>query len=119
MDRELYQRWHQHPLRYLLRRAAQGGHIYDDEIEDLRLPSKVRAATKQALAKAPKLKPLEVDHLSSELVAALPDHHETREQHEHRRAEQGDAEALANRKAQEQARAEMAERIRTDGGMHT
>ena len=111
MDRETYAKWHDHPLRFLLKRAAAGGHVYDDELDDLNLPPKVRAATRQAIAKAPHLKPMQVDQLSAEIFQALPDHHETREQHERRRAEQGDADALANRRAQEEARAEMADRI--------
>jgi len=114
MDRETYKRWHDHPLRYLLKRAAAGDRIYPDELDDLRLPSRVRSAARQAIKEAPDLKPMQVDQLSAELVEALPPEHETREQHEQRRAQQGDADALANIKAREEATSRMADRIMKD-----
>lgn len=119
MDRELYQRWHDHPLRHLLRRAALGDRIFDDEIDDLRLPPRVKAATKQAvgIVAAEKPKQIEVDHLSSELVAALPDGHETREQYEKRRATAGDAQALANLKAREEMTKRLVDRIEKNKGI--
>ena len=118
MDRQTYARWHDHPLRALLKRAAAGDHIYPDELDDLNLPANLKAATRQAIDKAKKLDSMKVDQLSAELFQALPDHHETRAQREARRAQVGDADALANRRAQDEARAEMANRIFTDGGVH-
>ena len=119
VDRETYARWHDHPLRSLLRRAAAGDRIYDDEIDDLRLPPRVKSAAKQAMAKvaAEQPKQMHVDHLSGELVAALPDGHETRQQYEERRANAGDAEALANVKAREEATNRMVDKILENKGM--
>ena len=115
MDRETYRRWHDHPLRYIVKRAAAGDLIRDDELDDLRLPPKLKRATRQAIDRAPELKPMQADQMSAELFQALPDGHETREQYEQRRAEAGDADALANIRAREEATERMADRIMRDG----
>lgn len=119
MDRDLYKIWHDHPLRWVLRRAVAGDHVHDDQLQDLRLPPKLEAATRQAIDEVKGLKQIDADRLSAELVAALPEHHETRTQHEERRAIDGDADALANIKAREEATGRMADAILRDTGAHT
>ncbi len=111
MDRDTYKAWHDHPLRQVLRRAAAGDIVHDDELDDLRLPPKVKRATRQAVDAVKGQKQIDADRLSAELFQALPDDHETREQHEQRRAAAGDADAMANIRAREEAHERMADRI--------
>lgn len=114
MDKALYDKWKRHPIRDIIKRARQGDTIREDELEDLRLPPRVHRALKGAIAKAGDLAPLEADDLSARLVEALPDGHETRAEHEERRAMTGDADALANVQAREAATARLADRIMGD-----
>jgi len=61
---------------------------------------------------------MDADRLSAELHAALPEGHETRSQHEERRAALGDADALVNIKAREHAASRLADKILSDGSAH-
>lgn len=117
MRRELYKRWRNHPLRGILRRAQQGEHIYPDELDDLNLPDKVRKAAEQAIERCREEGAASdglggrADRLSPALVDALPEHHETREQHQQRRADLGDHEAHQAVRGREQAIEAMANDI--------
>ncbi|GLZ08966.1 hypothetical protein Acsp03_64320 [Actinomadura sp. NBRC 104412] len=114
-------RWKNHPIRDLLSRAAAGQHIYDDQIADLRLPDKIEKGFRQAAAHlAERAAAGEnvtgwtgtgVDYYARELVTALPPEHETRLQHEERRAQEGDAQALANVKARQDAAERLADQV--------
>lgn len=114
-------RWRNHPVRDLLGRAAAGQHIYDDQISDLRLPDKVDKAFRQAAADLRRRVEAGenvsgwtgtgVDYYARELVSALPAEHETRLQHEERRAQEGDATALANVKARQDATERLADQV--------
>lgn len=120
MERELYRKWNNHPLREILRQAAQGEPIRPDTLDRLQLPKKVRKAAEQAIdrvkpdangKKAKRMGPGSPDHLSSELVAALPDEWETPRERRQRQAQEGDADALASLKAEEEAEQRMVDRI--------
>lgn len=112
MDRDLYKRWRNHPLRGILKHAEAGGHVYADQLDDLNLPDKQRKATEQAITQAHEAGEARdkrfgitgaADALGPAIVDSLPAHHETREAHEKRRAAEGDAQALANIQAREDA----------------
>lgn len=121
MDRDTYKRWRNHPLRSILKRAEQGQHVYADQLDDLNLPAKQRKATEQAIARAHEAHEAgtknqygvtgPADALGPAVLDSLPSHHETREQHEARRAREGDAAAQANIKAREQASDELVDEI--------
>ncbi|GAA1229606.1 hypothetical protein GCM10009676_10270 [Prauserella halophila] len=127
MDRELYKRWHNHPVRSLLNRAEQGDHIHADELDDLRLPDKQHRAAESAITrlrngKAPgwdtqgAVVPA-ADQYSAEIVDALGPDHETREQYEQRRALAGDATAAANIRARKEASDGLADDILASQGV--
>lgn len=114
MDRDTYERWSEHELRKLFRRAAAGEHVFPDELDDLNLPDRIRRATLEAIEQVrttERYAGVEADRLSAELVEALPPHHETRAENERRRAAAGDAEAMANRQAAHDAAEDLADRI--------
>jgi len=114
MDRETYAKWHNHPLRTLLHCAAGGDHLFPDEIDDMNLPPRLRAGFLEAakqVAAADRQAGALADTLSIELFEALPLHHETKAQHETRRAAAGDAVAMANRNAARQATEDLADEI--------
>lgn len=119
MDRDLYARWESHPIREILRRAADGAHVYPDQIADLELSKSQERALREAIERvtpangqrAPKMGAGSPDHLSSELVAALPDHHETRQERMSRRALAGDPEGQASVKAAADATEDLADKI--------
>jgi hypothetical protein len=122
VDSQLYERWRGHPVREILRRAAEGDHIYPDQIADLELSKSQERALQEAIErvtpkgaeKAPAMGVGSADHLSSEIVAALDPHHETRQERMERRAHEGDPDALAAVKAREEANERLAERIYND-----
>lgn len=121
MKRDLYRKWKNHDVRGAIKRAAQRGtQLRDDELEDLRLSPRLRRAAKQAVSEAL----LEdnrgrrnrlADDMSAEIVDALPPDHEQKMEHLERRAQAGDADALASIKAKEEASSRIAERILDDG----
>lgn len=110
MDRDTYRRWRDHPLRELLRRAetVHGGYldtIRPDEIDDLNLPPRVRAATEQAIERIRTASPTDrgygglTDHIGPALMGALPADWETKQQHRERRASLGDPQAIRDSQA--------------------
>lgn len=120
MRRELYKRWRNHPLRHLLREVENdpGRHVYPDELDDLNLPPKVRKAAEAAIARCRKPGSAssamggQADNLSAALVDALGPHHETRDQHQRRRADAGDVDAMQAVDARKEAIERQAEEIR-------
>ncbi|TQN32065.1 hypothetical protein FHX37_1990 [Haloactinospora alba] len=109
MDYKTERRWREHPVRRLLNRAAEGDHVYSDEIDDVRLPVRERNALIQAMKTVQSRH--EADQISQEIFEALPDHHETRIQYEERRARAGDAQALASVQAREDAHERLVDEV--------
>lgn len=117
MERDLYKRWRDHPLRTLLGEAQAGNPVYSDQLDDLRLPPKVRKAAETAIERCKEAGPSEQglhktsDTLSAELVDSLGPDHETRDQHQRRRADAGDADAIRAVQAREQHQDSLVEEV--------
>ncbi len=114
-DRKVLKAWQDHPLRRIVKAASQGELVRPDTLDRLQLPPEIRKATEQAIARvrpdpqtgrrvsnwgsnAP-------DSLSLNLVESLARRFpewETPTENRLRQASEGDAEALASLKAEEE-----------------
>ncbi|MEX2623374.1 MAG: hypothetical protein WD651_06580 [Acidimicrobiia bacterium] len=118
MDRDFYERWHQHPLRRLLNQVANSKKpavIHGDTLADLKLPARQGKALREAMAQieatSGERRNQMADRLSAEILESLPGDYESREEQDSRRAEEGDPQALAAVKARAEATEEMADRV--------
>jgi hypothetical protein len=123
MPPDTARRWLKHPLRQLLNRVVARGHVYADELDDLNLPRPLRAAAEEAIERIRAARGTghaldrrrnaqrEADRYGLEIVEALGEHHETRQQREDRRATLGDPEAVAAVRARREGVDQMVDRI--------
>lgn len=113
-------------MREMLRNAASGGHTYDDEVDDLALPKRERAALVDALAKqrqaagdrkAEWRARGQAAVYADAIASALPAGHETAGEHRRRRASLGDPAALRDERDADASTSAMVDEIMQRSGV--